>query len=95
MKSSFNIPSCTYNIILSKEDLELLTTSSYVGCEISRIPCTSSRGIIDGERRFESLDRKQVENDLRFNLTKQVADIKENEWGVQFLNIMLEKECEK
>ena len=95
MKISFNLPSCTYNIILSKEDLDLLNTAKYVGGRVSRIPCVSSRAIINGENSFQSLDRKQVPNNLYFGLTEQVADMKPDDWAVQFLNITLEEEHEK
>jgi len=95
MKNSFNIPSCTYNIILSKEDLDLLNTTRYIGVAVSRVPCVSSRGIINEEYRFQSLDTKQVQNNLRFNLTEQIADMEPDEWAVQFLNIILEDENEE
>lgn len=90
MKTSFNIPSCTYNIILSKEDLDLLNTAKYVGLKVSRTPCVSSRGVIDGDNHFQSLDTKQVQNNLRFDLTKQIADMKPDDWSVQFVNIILD-----
>jgi len=95
MKSSFNLPSCTYNIILSKEDLDLLNTAKYVGVAVSRVSCVSSRGIIDEKNHFQSLDTKQVPNNLRFDLTKQIADMKPDDWSVQFLNIILEEEHEE
>lgn len=93
MKASFMLPSATYNIVLSKEDLERLLEKGYVSAIVNKnMPCTTGRAVWNQEKEtLETLDRKEIWNNLRFNLHSDVADIKADEWAVQYLNILIDK----
>ena len=93
MKSGFVLPSNTYNLVLSQEDLTTLLSKGRVSAHLTRIPCVTSRSVYNGETEtMEFLDNKVVENDLRFYLNDPVADIDGGDHSVQFLNILLDKE---
>ena len=83
MKCHFALPSCTYTISLSKEDLECLLKTGLTSSvrPIQSIPCTTSRAVYDRENNtFKALDRKQILNNLRFKLDEDVADIEGGDW---------------
>lgn len=93
MKSCFALPSCTYTISLSKEELTQLLETGWVSSvrPIQSVPCNTSRAVWDnGTKSLTSLDRKQIPNNLRFTLAEDVADIEGGDWHVQFLNICIE-----
>lgn len=93
MKTYFGLPSCTYTISLSKEELKQLLETGLVSSvrPIQSIPCSTSRTVWDSDnKRFKSLGRKQISNNLRFYLEEDVADIEGGDWHVQFLNIHVE-----
>lgn len=93
MNASFGLPSCTYCITLSKEDLERLLETGYItGLVHKDIPCTTSRLVWNGEKSdFDILDRKTISNRLGFTLEEDVADIEGGPWHVQFLSIRLDR----
>lgn len=91
MRTSFMLPSCNYNIHISKEELRQLLETGYLGVEVRKVHCKTGRGIFDGKR-FKTLDRKEISNNLRFLLDEGVADIEETDWHVQFLTINVDKE---
>lgn len=91
MKASFMLPSATYNLVLSKDELKKLVDTGYILIQPSREPCTTGRAVWRHELgKMETLDRKSVYNNLRFNLDKPVADIEGGDLPVQFLNIIVE-----
>lgn len=92
MRSSFNLPSATYNLILTKEELNSLLEKGYVGCVVKRVPCITQRQVWNGDdKKFEAIARKETENNLRFYVDGELADCGDKEWGVQFLNIVVEE----
>ena len=93
MKAHFGLPSCNYNIELSKEDLELLLSKGYITVQSDRIPCTTSRAVINGtEDGLDFHDRKTIHNNLSFGLSESVSDLQANDWNVQFLCIAINRE---
>lgn len=92
MKASYMVPSGTYNLILSKEDLIKLLEKGCVSVTVGRdVPCNTGRGIYDFEKhKMITLDKKEVYNDLRFCLHEPLADIEGGFHNVQFLNIHLD-----
>ena len=91
MRASFMLPSCNYNIHLSREDLTRLLETGHIGVLVYRdVPCKTGRGIISEDRSFKTLDRKTIPNNLRFYLEEDVADIEGGDWHVQFLTINLD-----
>ena len=96
MKTSYMLPSGTYNIKLSGEDLQKLLQTGILSLRLSRIPCVTGRGVYDHEKKdLVTLDKKEVFNDLRFHLDEPVADLEGGIWTVQFLNILLPTEEKK
>lgn len=93
MKASFMLPSCDYNIGLTKEELERLVSKGYVTMRVSRTPCTTGRGVInEAGNGMETIDKHQIPNDLRFEVDGPVADLDGGDCSVQFLTIYLDKE---
>lgn len=92
MKASFMLPSCTYNLVLSKEDVVQLLGTGHIYTRVSKdIPCRTGRAVWDNEAStMKTLDRKCIPNNLMFLLDDNVADINELDWHVQFLNIHIE-----
>lgn len=86
MKTSFVLPSCNYNIGISKEDLQQLLDTGHLNVIIHRTPCKTKRAIFNGSD-FEFLDDKEIHNSLCFHLDENVADIESGYFGVQFLTI--------
>ena len=91
MRTSFMLPSCNYNIHITKDELHQLMDTGYLGVLVHKVPCKTGRAIFDGEH-FKTLDRKEICNNLRFLLDEGVADIQETDWHVQFLTINIDKE---
>ena len=88
MKAGFVLPSCNYNIVLSKEDIQQLLETGHIIARPSKDrPCTvrSSNG-----------DVKDGYNDLRFFVNEELKNFNgeeegNQEWWIQFLTINLEK----
>jgi hypothetical protein len=92
MEASFMLPSCTYNLVLSEEDLVNLLETGHIYTRISKdVPCRTGRAVWFKETStMKTLDRKQIPNNLLFYLEEDVADIEGGDWHVQFLNIHIE-----
>lgn len=93
MKSYFALPSCTYTVNLSEDELKQLLETGLVSSvrPIQSIPCHTSRAVWNSEtKNLTSLDRKQIPNNLCFKLDEDVADIEGGDWYIQFLNIRIE-----
>ena len=96
MKASFGLPSCTYNITLSRDELKRLLETGLITVHPYKVPCTTSRLVWNSDKNnFTTMDRKTINNNLRFLLDEPVADIEDLDWHVQFLTITLEKEPKK
>lgn len=94
MRMSYCLPSETYNILLSEEEVNVLLREGYITIHVSRIPCTTSRSVFNKEKeKMEVLDKKKVENCLFFHTDEPVADIEAGDQYVQFLCINVEKTC--
>ena len=93
MRAKFMLPSATYTIILSQEDLVRLLENGYVSAIVNKnMPCTTGRSVWNpGESTMETLDQKDIYNGLMFNLSCDVADIPAGDSNIQFLNIAIEK----
>ena len=86
MRASYMMPSGTYNLFLSREDLARLLEKGCISITVGRTPCVTGRGIYDPEKKdLVTLDKKEIYNDLRFLLTEPVADIEGGLYNVQFL----------
>ena len=95
MRASYMMPSGTYNLFLSKEDLARLLEKGCVSITVGRTPCVTGRAVYDPEKKdLVTLDKKEIYNDLRFMLSDHVADLEDGLYNVQFLNLHLEKEEE-
>ena len=93
MKAGFMLPSCNYNITLSKEELNRFLEKGYITATVSKMICTTGRAVLNkGGDGLEILDKKEIYNDLRFFLSEPVADLDGGDWCVQFINISVEKE---
>ena len=92
MKTGFALPSCSYNIVLSKEDLNELIDKGHAVLAVTKTPCTSSRAVWNDEKKtMESIDKKAVPNSLLFYLKEDVADCNKGDYPVQFINIIVEE----
>lgn len=94
MKASYMLPSGTYNLILSPDDLQILlcTGRLTVGRVAYEIPCVTGRARWDKENNVMKYSEKQdVINDLRFMLHEPVDDIEPGPNNIQFLNIIIDK----
>lgn len=95
MRTSYCLPSGTYNIILSNNELNELIKNGCMLIRLSRIPCKASRIIFNDEKeQMEVLDKKRLQNCLFFHTDEPVADIEAGDQCVQFLCINVEKTCE-
>ena len=91
MKAYFSLPSGTYNLILTMDDLHRILTYSKLSFRTAEVPCRVSRSIFDQEKKdFEKLDEKKVWNDLLFSTAENVADIEPGKHYIQFMNIIVE-----
>lgn len=94
MRSCFNLPSGTYNLVLSKEDLDSLLEKGYVSCQISRTPCVAQRSLWnDDTKDLETIASKEVQNALNFYIDDELADCGHAKWGVQYLIIHTDKKA--
>lgn len=92
MKAYYALPSGTYNIALSRDELVELVKTGRVNVSAYHIPCETGRAIYNSEKKIlETLDRKEVSNRLMFRLNDKVADTESGDYGVQFLAIRLEE----
>lgn len=82
MKASYMLPSGTYNLVLSPDDLQILlyTGRLTVGRVAYDIPCV-----------MKYSEKKDVINDLRFMLHESVDDVEPGPNIIQFLNIIIDK----
>ena len=91
MKAGFILPSCNYNIVLTKEELEILLSTGHIDVNVMRdISAHTGRYVYDNDTGFKMLDRKSIPNNLRFYLEDNVADIEGGDWHIQFLTINIE-----
>lgn len=96
MKTAFVLPSCNYNISLNKEDLKKLLETGCITAIVSHTPCSTSRALWNGEaENFEFMSNKNIPNNLFFGLSEPVADIRPDDWNVQFLAICLDDSCKE
>lgn len=91
MKTSFVLPSCDYNIGITKDELQQLLDTGYLTVTVSKTPCKSTRIVYNGTD-FEAHDDKDVHNNLCFHLDENVADMEDGYYCVQFLRIHINKE---
>lgn len=92
MRASYMLPSGTYNLILTPEDLAKLRDTGTVSLRISRTPCVTARDVWDSEKKdIIRKDKKDIFNDLRFRLNDPVDDMGPGLYNVQYLNIVLEE----
>ena len=95
MKTSFMLPSASYNVVLSKEELEQIIEKGFLIINISHTNCSTGRARFNNETgKLETIDKKNIPNNLWFHLSEPVGGIMESEWGLQFINILVEKENE-
>lgn len=91
MRTYMSLPSGTYNITLTKDEFETLVKSSHINCNIGNTPCKMGRTVWNEDRKdFETLDKKEVYNNLQFNFCEPVADVPIGDYPVQFLTISVE-----
>ena len=96
MKTHYGLPSGDYNIILSKDELEQIMTKGSVSMRLSRTSCTTSRAVLNEDvTGLDFLDKKEVSNDLSFNLDEPVADIDSGYHNIQYINMILDEEEKK
>ena len=91
MRTGFILPSCNYNIHISKVELEQLLETGHLSAVISHTPCRTGRYVYENDR-FKNLGSRECCNNLRFLLDDSVADIDDRDWHVQFLTINVDKE---
>ena len=90
MKASYLLPSGTYNLILTAEDIAKLLDAGRVTIQMSRTPCVTARAVWDSEKKdIVRKDNKVIFNDLRFRLNDPVDDMGPGTYNVQYLNIIL------
>lgn len=95
MKASYGFPSGDYNILLSKQELDELLKRGHITVRMSRVPCITSRAVLNSERdEMEILDKKEIFNCVLFHTDEPVSDIKAGDHYVQFLSINIEKDDE-
>ena len=96
MKANFMLPSGSYNVALSEKDIQRLLKSGILSLRLSRIPCVTGRAVYDPKKKdLVTLDKKEVCNNLQFQLDEPVADLDGGFWPVQFMNIVLTHEKEE
>ena len=91
MNAYFGLPTCTYNVHISKRELFAFLVSGHLLIEPSVVPCKTGRLISKGLD-FENIGERKVPNNLRFELDGGVADIEQTDWHVQYLTITIDKE---
>jgi len=92
MKIGFVLPSCSYNIVISKEELAGLLEKGHALIHVGRTSCNTARIIVDESGDFKYIDKKVVPNNLQIHLDEPVVDCEKGYWPVQFLNIHIESE---
>lgn len=91
MKAYMSLPSGTYNLIFTKDELQNLVNSKHIFYNVGHTPCKTGRVVWNADQRdFETLEQKDCYNDLRFNFDEPVADISAGDYPVQFLTISVE-----
>ena len=92
MKAGFMLPSCNYNIVLSKEDIQkLLEIGSICVRPGKDVPCKAARTYYDEEHGFNVVGERDVCNDLSFYLDGELEDCGNKDWPVQFLTINVDE----
>ena len=92
MKTCFSLPSGTYNIQLSKKELEHLIKNGLLTMHVSQTDCKTGRCIATKTGVTKVLDQKDIYNDLRFNLKEPVNDIEAGDFPVQFVSFRVVEE---
>lgn len=91
MKAYFGLPSGTYNLILTMDDLHRLLTDGSIAIRTSTVPCKTSRMVFDQEKKdFVELDEREVWNHLKFHTAENVSDIEAGDHYIQFMHIIVE-----
>ena len=85
MKTYFGLPSGTYNIQLTKEELNHLIETGLLTMHVGRTDCKTDRCVATKTGSMKVVDQKDIYNDLRFNLKEPVDDIEEGDYPVQFV----------
>lgn len=94
MKTSYRLPNGTYNMVISKEDLNELLNKGHLTIHTTRDKCAVGRSVWDeGNKRMISVGDKEVENILLFRTDEPIADMEAGVSFVQFINIVLDDSC--
>lgn len=92
MKTSYRLPTGTYNLILNREDIIRLKDTGGLTIFVGKTPCATSRLVWDSEQKdLVTRDEKEIINDLCFRLHDPVDDIGPGVYNVQYINIILDK----
>lgn len=92
MKTSYMFPTGTYNIILTREEVEELLGRGMVFMHCSRVPCRTGRAVWNKEEQtMVKIDEKDIFNDLRFMTECDVADMEAGLCNVQYVNIIFDE----
>lgn len=92
MKTSYMLPTGTYNIILNREEIAQLLDDGLVFMHCSRVPCHTGRAVWNKEEsKMDVLDQKDIFNDLRFMTECDVSDIESGLCNVQYVNIIFDE----
>lgn len=97
MRCHYGLPSGTYTICISEEELQqLLGERKSLNCFVGRVPCFTSRLIWNSENKdMEVLDRKEIFHGLSMYIDEPVADIEPGYHHCQYLYITVEKKKEE
>lgn len=91
MKASYLLPTGTYNIFITRDELERLSNGKVIrSMPYMDEPCVVNRFVYDHDKNeMRGLDPKEVPNYLMFRLDEDVADIEAGLCRIQYLNIRL------
>lgn len=85
MKAFFTLPSGTYNIQLSKEECNRLIETGLLTMHVGMTECKTGRCVVTKTGTVQVLDKKDIYNDLRFNLNEPVDDIESGDYPLRFV----------
>lgn len=85
MKAYFSLPMRTYNIQLSKEECNRLIETGLLTMHVGRTECKTGRCVVTKTGTVQVLDKKDIYNDLRFNLNEPVDDIESGDYPLRFV----------
>ena len=87
MKVGFMFPSCSYNIVLTKDELKQLCEKGHLNFSVAKTKCSTGRWVYSDAKGFNVKDQKGIFNDLRFGISEPVDDMEATDYSVQFLSI--------